>query len=87
MAAVCVQCIWMQLSGFLLIIFLLFIAGFCVFLEAFAMDIYESLVNMNISVNNAESPLGYSQLIKRFADTVSFHANAKELVYPVFAHA
>lgn len=56
---------------------------FCVFLEAFAMDIKKCMANLSeftITIDGKLSLKDYTKLRQRFSNIIQFHSNAKELV-------
>lgn len=82
LAAFCVECYWMQICALVVVCFLLFFSIFCVFFEAFVLDIKQSIADLSASVvffdiRTASDRLRIKQ---RFSDIVQFHSHAKESV-------
>lgn len=79
-AVVCAQSMWIHCGIFLKFCTLPLFAGFCRLFCAFALDIEQSLNDINMQFQNYEQQSGNSEIISALANVMQFHAIAKGLV-------
>lgn len=79
-AVVCAQSMWIHCGIFLKICSLPLFAGFCGLFQAFALDIEQSLKEINRKFLNDEQRSGNGEIIKALENIVQFHATAKGFV-------